>query len=377
MAAVIAFTFIGCKKNGTDNYSAKENDDIVKLIKSELQKNIKEQGGTPLIIPLNIPVQTYLSDEKNNPVTYSSYGVAAPCNFTTPAYCNLLQYARTYDCTATGTTDGGYYLQFTYRLSWDNSIYTRASQGYLKIYDAATNALVVNDTIIHFNIQVLNLGTDPANSGNNIYEVTFRDPKLIASGYINGGTSYSVYTSALFGTTCSNGTNYFASSAAVTSSSFTGASGNDPCKRNEKTWFSNISSTQSGYIAVYTSDQNNTCSAYNTTFIPPDVQEAEYSTDGGATFNGFHNIYAGNFNNTKFLKSAALHIAESAYITPGTYNVVIRYKNWKYTSSQPTYPIPVAVGSGANACTVYGNQSAGNYNTSGYTYDYFPNLVIQ
>ncbi len=325
-----------------------------------------------------------MKTENNNPLSAgSTTGTPAACNFTTPAYCNLVQYARAYEC---GPNPGSfnneaYYLQFTYQLSWDNAIYTKLTKGYLKIYDVATNALVVDEIIGHYNkIDVTDIGPDPINTGNNIYRVVFTCPTKISLPIVNGGTAYSVYTSALFSTTCSNGTNYLVGSAAVTSAGFTGASGNDPCKRNEKILclLATNGTTYAASVSVNTvASSINTC-IYNSTFIAPDVIEAQYSLNGGLSWlsnmTGYGNGGTGLIpynapTSTGFFMSGPT-------LPTGNYNLVFRYRNWKYTNPNwyanfpPLTPTPP---SGGNGCVNGGNGTTG----SGYTYYYYGNITIQ
>ncbi len=377
MAAVMVFTFIGCKKTSlVTNLTPQKLKGYEESIKAHWAGLSKIDKLPTQIFDVNIPVATFLADENNNPLPQTN--APAACNFTTPVYCNLVQYARMYDCEAnTGNADGGYYLQFTYELSWDNSIYTKTSKGYLKIYDAATNALVVNQIISYNNkIDVTNLGADFSNPGNNKYRVVFTAPTAVSRTMINAGTAYNVFTSALFGTTCANGTNYLVGSAAVTSSNFTGASGNDPCKRNDKIQCLLAGSTSVGYApSAYVNTlaaPDNTCN-YNSTFIIPNVVEVEYSLNDGVTF--LTNMTASSGSLQNYLKYPGFTFTSAPNLTTGTYNLVFRYKNWKYGDPAKIGAIPFNIPSLTATppdCTNTGSPTAG----SGFTYYYYGNVII-
>lgn len=387
MAAITIFTFIGCKKtNLNTDVTPQELKGFEADIKAQIAKLPEREKLPTQIFNENIPVTTFLADENNKPLPAGTTpnGVAAPCSFTTPAYCNLVQYARMYDCEAnTGNADGGYFLQFTYQLSWDNSIYTKTSKGYLKIYDAATNALVVDQIISHFNkIDITDLGADLINNGNNIYRVVFTSYAAVPMTIINAGTAYNVFTSALFGTTCSNGTNYLVGSAPVTSSNFTGASGNDPCKRNDKVFCLLASSgipnpTYAASIACITPLGN--CSGYNNTFITPDVIEGQYSLFGGTPGTFLPNMTGYSNNGTGLIPynspSPWGYFMSSPSLPSGNHNLVFRYRNWKYTTTNwfSNFPVPTPPSQNGTGCENNGNSSIAG---SGYTYFYYGNIVI-
>jgi hypothetical protein len=387
MITVAVFTFIGCKKTAIDAVATPEELKGYEAdIKAQIAKLPEREKLPTQVFNENIPVTTFLADENNNPLPAgtSPNGTAAACNFTTPAYCNLIQYARAYDCNINngGATDAGYYLQFTYKLSWDNAIYVNTSLGYLKIYDATTNALVVNQTIPYRYIKVVDEGSDPINPGNNIYEVTFSCQAVISTGIVNGGTAYNVFTSALFGTTCNNGTNYLVGSAAVTSSGFTGASGNNPCKRNDKIVFMGLASNgapnpsyrPSASTSIYPT--TGAC-GYTGTFILPDVVEVGYSTNGGFSWNTTNMTgYLGS--NQNYLKyhdpngNGGITYSSGAVLSSGTYNLVFRYRNWKYTNTANlnTYPIPIPT---PPDCSNVGSALSPD---GGYSYYHYGNVII-
>jgi hypothetical protein len=387
MITVAVFTFIGCKKTAIDAVATPEELKGYEAdIKAQIAKLPEREKLPTQIFNENIPVTTFLADENNNPLPAgtSPNGTAAACNFTTPAYCNLIQYARAYDCNISGgASDAGYYLQFTYELSWDNAIYVNTSLGYLKIYDATTNALVVNETIPYRYIKVVDRGADNTNPGNNVYRVTFSCQAVISTAIVNGGTAYNVFTSALFGTTCNNGTNYLVGSAAVTSSGFTGASGNDPCKRNEKIICLLASSGGNNPTyrpsASFVAQSTGYC-GYNSTFIIPDVIEVEYSKDGGSTFSSNMTsgigIPTGNYLEYNSAGGGpSIPYTSGAVLTSGTYNIVFRHRNWKYGDPARliTNPFTPPGTSGAPLdCTNAGNGTA----PSAYTYYYYGNVII-
>lgn len=387
MITVAVLTFIGCKKTVVNtDVTPEELKGFEADIKAQIAKLPEREKMPTQIFNEKIPVTTFLADENNNPLPAGTApgGTPAACNFTTPAYCNLIQYARAYVCNTSGSINDDFYLQFTYELSWDNSIYIKKTKGYLKIYDAVTNALVVDEIISHYNkIDVTDMGADPFNAGNNIYRVVFSCPTIISSAIVNSGTAYNVFTSALFGTTCSNGTDYLVGSAAVTATGFTGASSTDPCKRNDKIVFMGLASsglpnpTYAPSASTYTY-LTNSCS-YTSTFIIPDIVEVWYSLDGGANWINSMTGSQGSYQNyLKYhdpINGGGITFTSGSVLTSGTYNLVFRYRNWKYgdparINSYPftipgTSPVPFD-------CTNIGNGTSG----SGYTYYYYGNVTI-
>jgi hypothetical protein len=390
MATIVMFSLIGCKKSGL-NADAEEQKGFEEDIKAQLAK-LPYRDKLPMqLLEEKIPVTTFLADDNGNPlpVTGSPNAIAAPCNFTTPAYCNLVQYARGYDCNATtAASDGGYFMDFTYELSWDNAPFTRTSKGYLKVYNTQTNALVVDFVTGLGGVVVTTLGPDAAVPGNTKYRVNFRIANPVPVEYINNTAGlYSVYTSALFTTTCANGTNYTVGSAPVTSAGFTGASGNNPCTRNDKI-FCTVSSSgganPSYSVSAACFTPLNFCTTYGN-FTPPDVIQVEYSLTGGSpTSIWYHNLTGYNNNGTGFIPYNAPGSQGSFMSSPalpsGTYNIVYRYRNWKYNNAAWFSTFPYTPPTLSTACGNFGNMSAEpdllGYSISGMTYVYYGNLIV-
>ncbi len=387
MATTITFTFIGCKKNGSvaKEASLDKLNDYEKDIKAQIAVLPYWEKLPTKITNHSIAAKTFLADKNNKPLNQSESAntPAAPCNFTTPAYCNMAQYARAYDCSvSTPGSDGVYYIDFSYELSWDNAPVTKGSKGYLKIYNTQTNALVVDEITNNLSVTIKDRGADPFNSGNNIYWVNFRIPNAIARQYLENTTGlYSLYTAALFATSCTNGTNYLVGSTPITSNGFTGASANDPCTRNDKVLCLIASSGQPNPTyapSIYLAGVN--ACTYNSTFIKPDVIQGEYSLNGGLTW--FSNFTGGCNNGSGFAKLNQLGLGgfmSAPSLASGTFDLIFRYRNWKYgdpvrntIACNPYFTIPSLTASPAD-CTNQGNPSILN---SGYTYYYYGTVTI-
>lgn len=193
---------------------------------------------------------------------------------------------------------------------------------------------------------------------------------------VNGdfGT-YEFKLSATFATDCSIGGDPYALWALPTTTyGFSNASANDPCERNEKAWYG-VGGTGSyaNRISITGYDALSLSCGYGSPFLRPDLQEVQYSINGGATFLDFTNdITAGNtlgIYGTKFIRKD--DVARSAVLS-GRYNVVIRYKNWKYNSFSSTWPLPTTANGDCFSIGDPDSQATTppNENFSNYAYEY-------
>lgn len=372
LIAIAAFMLVlnGCKKNDISPNHAISGDDAeaIAKIKENVAKQMEIEGGIPQIFVRNQKVTTQWVDQFRKPVTIQQMqanNFTSVCNYDLPAYCNLIQYSRVFQCAGSGLGGPGFLLQFEYEVSWNNNIINKNTLGNIEIYDPSSNyvsAIVLDAASEVFIEDVMPDGNNP---GNEIFRIKFISydytNDLIPAYMLTGdfGT-YTFKLSATFGTDCTSGGNPYSLWALPTTTyGFSNASANDPCERNEKAWYS-VGGTGSyanrisitGYDAVLPSP----CS-YGSPFLRPHLQEVEYSINGGASFLNFTNdITASNtlgIYGTKFIRKD--DVARSAALS-GTYNVVIRYKNWKYINTTPTtnWPIPIR----ANDCFSIGNPAS-------------------
>lgn len=380
--ATFIIIFNSCKKadlqSPIDNVSDATN---IARIKESVAKQVEENGGIPQIFTHKQHVLTQWVDKNRIPVTKEQIqnNFTSACNFDLPTQSDLVQYSRVYRCGSSGAGfPPGYLIQFEYLVSWNNNIvldngsniYT---SGFIDIVDGSSNVVQsISLDYTNANVEIVEIGPDGSHPGNYYFSVKFRsinNSDLVPAAYINDA-SYTVKVSAMFVTDCKTGGDpYSLFMLPASLFGFTGNSGDDPCERNEMAWPNFNSSTHkieiTGYNALSLS-----C-GYGSPFIEPDLQQVQYSLDGGATWVNCSNLTASNtygIYNTSYIRKA--DVAYSPTITAGTYDVTIRYRNWKYISSSPTnYPTP----SGSD-CHSVGDGS--NTLESTYAYKYYKGVTL-
>ena len=121
------------------------------------------------------------------------------------------------------------------------------------------------------------------------------------------------------------------------------------------------------------------CSQYGGSFLRPDLQQVEYSYDNGANWFAFSNDLGGVPQGNPILQYGYIRYSDFAEsdptdIGPGTYNIILRFRNWKYAS----IPSPLTVPSSSTDCHSAGNTSlpSGQQDYATYAYEYWPGIVI-
>lgn len=147
--------------------------------------------------------------------------------------------------------------------------------------------------------------------------------------------------------------------------------GSDPCNRVDKVYFQPpgvIGAKKIGVAGVNV--LGNSC--YSGVTTAPDLSEVQYSLDGGVSWIYTMKNYTAPSNfyikNERFIRQ--IDFCRTDDLPSGTYNIVIRYKNWKYNTPPGTgftWPIP----SPSTDCSIYGNNNANTY-----IYEYYPNITI-
>lgn len=155
--------------------------------------------------------------------------------------------------------------------------------------------------------------------------------------------------------------------------------GSDPCNRVDKVYFQPpgvIGAKKIGVAGVNV--LGNSC--YSGVTTAPDLSEVQYSLDGGVswltTFSNYTAVPStlGIFNKMYIRQT---DICRTNDLPSGTYNIAIRYKNWKYNYSPPSnWPVPfISTPATQNipgaSCLTYGNT-----NSNSYVYEYYPNVII-
>lgn len=379
--AITVFMLVlhSCKKMDSNPKISMDNAKAIARIKENVASQMAKEGGIPQVFTRNQPVTTQWIDHAGNPVTkeqMQSNNFTSVCNYNLPSYCNLIQYSRVFQCASSGLGGPGYLLQFEYEVSWNNNIIATNTVGNIEIYEDATSNLVQSISLEDINSEMFITEIGPGSGDNYIFRVKFvtvdYDNDLVPTSYINGdfGT-YTIKISAQFGTDCSSGGDPYALWALpVTTYGFTGDSGNDPCKRNEKAWFDyNTGGSYADRFVITGFDAASLSCGYSSPFIRPDLQEVQYSINNGTTWNNFINDITASgqgIDGTAFIRKD--DVARSAYIGSGTYNVIIRYRNWKYSGSSSGWPTPSEFN---GDCKSVGDIGNGNPTNSTYAYEYF------
>lgn len=380
MAAVFFITFNSCKKTDFKNEERVDKETLARA-KDYVAKQIKAAGGIPVIFKVNKPVTTYWADTKGNKVNTQGMlqnNFTSTCDYDYPAYCNMVQYTRTYIC---ADTPVGYKIQFEYELSWNKNVVNNAkyvTSGNLEIYNSSNNYVQSYSTS---NCIISDMGADPNPSfpNNHIFKVMFFSTTLPAN-YINGDVTgnYTVKASATFSTDCN--IQYSLWTLPVTVWGFTGNSGLSPCDRTEKVWFLPPGNFNDHKIGVAGYDPLFNCTNYGGSFVRPDLQQVSYSLDSGVTWNLF-SVNTAQTNNP-ILSSGYIRqtdFAETPVLTPGNYTVILRYRNWKYNGTPPN-PLVVPIYP-TTACRNLGIPYSYNPPTpeeehASYTYEYWTQITI-
>jgi len=381
--AVFALIFNGCKKADLKApTTTNDNEMSIAQIKENVAKQMAKEGGIPQIFTRNQKTTTMWVDQFRKPVTkeqMQANNFTSQCNYDLPSYCNLVQYARVYRCASNTLGAAGYFLQFEYELSWNNNVVKtfagNYTAGYADIVDNASGSIVQSLTIDASNndVQIVEIGPDPNPSfpNNYIFRVKFvttdNITHLVPTSYINSG-NYSVNFSALFVTDCkTGGAPYSLWSVPVTSYGFTGASGNDPCQRNDKAWVMPAGPSSNRLFASgYNSGPGSSC-GFGGSFVATDLQQIQYNVDGGGWTN-MDNYIATSLPifGSPFVRAA--DASRTGILPSGNHLIGVRYRNRKYIGTNPSgWPIP----SSANDCFSAGDNAANNNSSSLYsTYAY-------
>lgn len=348
----------------------------IEKAKNNIAQQIKEYGGIPEIITINQKLPVNFVDMQGKPVTKEQIfgnNLVSVCGGDAPDYVDLKQYVRIYQCGGASVGGYGFKIQFEFNISWNNNVVAvsptnpnNKTKGRVRI--SSTTGIVFDKTT--YNTVITNLGVDIVNPANNIYKVKFTCDDLALSTYING-TGYTLRLGATFVSDCASLDQYPLTLSDPAGWGYTPGTAYTPCSRNEKGWFQTPGTLGSHIIGIAGYNVLSNACDYSGTFIRPDLQEVQYSLNGGVTWNSFLNYTATTPSGLGILNSKYIRysdFAKSPAITAGTYNLVIRYKNWKYNTAPPaTWPLPTI----STACRTYSNDLDNSY-----AYEYYPGIVI-
>ena len=381
--AFFALIFNGCKKADLKADTNTTGQSDLERAKANTKKRIEEMGGVPQVFTVHKKMITTWADKNGVPKDPKLAINSAGCtNYDLPDYTNLVQYQRIYNC-----SEPGYFIQFEYNVSWSKTIVALnansiATEGFIWIQDDATGTLNYYYTADKNDVTITDLGVDPNNSSNHIYNVKFDYGKAshsgnaIPTGQINGDINgtYTVKLGATFASDCPDSyalyilpANYFG---------FTSATGESPCERNDYPIFQDPSIFGSGNkIGISGYDPLFSCSQFGGSFVRTDLQQVEYSVNGGTTWTPFPNVLGGGSTTNPILTNGYLRYldyAESNTFASGTYDVILRFRNWKYAS----VPSPLTIPNWPTDCRSAGLTSSGRDDYETWAYEYWPGIVI-
>lgn len=385
ITAIIVFMLVlnSCKKIDDTRSSINTTglSDLEKA-KAYVQQKSKEFGGLPQVFPVQQNMEVYWADKNGVPRDPKATVNSAGCtNYDLPDYTTLIQYQRIYRCTGPG-----YLIHFEYNVSWNKPIVATNAQsisteGYIVIYDDNGDVFETSYSVTGADVIITDLGIDGNNSANHIYNVKFNKSTVIPTAYINGNaiTTFTVRLGATFATSCPDSYGLWIVPASYFG--FTGNTGLNPCDRNDRPIFlpPSIFAGQdrigmSGYDPLYV------CSEYGGSFIRTDLQQVEYSINGGLDWNPFPNELDGIPSGNPILPDGYIRYfdfaeSDTTILTAGTYDIIIRFRNWKYD----TYPSTLTIPTDPPDCHSAGNPSlpSGQQNYATWAYEYWPGIVIQ
>jgi hypothetical protein len=386
---LITLTYTSCKKNdlGNENLTIelKGKPDPEKARQNALAQ-IKKLGGLPQIFTTNKSTDFYWVDKNKNKVDPTAQNnLVSACNWDYPAYVNLVQYGRIFQCSIGGSN--AYKISYKYRLSWNNNVvltnntFGNQTMGTVWIQDIATGAIDYNGTAYTDISNLIDLGPDPAIPGNNIFEVNFicNDPSNPIPGFLLEGNTHQVRINAEFATDCTNGDAGISLwTDPIVAFGYTDASTNDPCKRNDKVWPTPPGLGGNGTnILEVISFNPLSLPCYDNTFITPDLSQIEYNIDGSSNWipmivtQSLTGIYLGRYY---FMEN---DYGVSGTLPSGTHIIGLRYRNWKFTPPNGLGPDPdysIACGSPGNLTTLP-SPITESYRNSTYAYEYYRCII--
>ena len=390
--AVFAVIFNGCKKADLKADTNTTGQSDLERAKANTKKRIEEMGGVPQVFTVHKKMITTWADKNGVPmdpkVTINSAGCT---NYDLPTSTDLVQYQRIYNC-----NEPGYFIQFEYNVSWSKAVVATnaasiSTEGFIWIQDDATGSLNYYYTASGSDVTITDLGLiDPNFPSNHVYNVKFNYGKAnhsgnaIPTGQINGDINgtYTVKIGATFASDCPDSYGLYILPAHYFG--FTSATGENPCNRNDYPIFQDPSIFGlHNKIGIAGYDPLFICSQFGGSFIRTDLQQVEYSVNGGANFVPFPHVLGGGSTTNPILPDGYLRYldfaeSDSTVLGPGTYDVILRFRNWKYNSVPSPLTIPTeTTGLPNTACKSAGNDPTTPSSYSTWAYEYWPGVVIQ
>lgn len=363
VSTLFLFLFYSCQKEGMKNNFRPTSNFNLEKAKNEIARYIN-QNGYEQKIEIHKKLRTVYLDMAGNivdkPVNNS---FVSACLNNDPLYADIVDYTRAYAC------GNGYLLAAEWIVSWDNNIVNthpnnpanKTTLGFKVSIPGNSNAY--NESVTT-GVAITDLGADPDNYGNNLFSVkakatTYLDPSIVNTpGAI-------LRLSAKFVADCAALEQYSVSPTSVVGLGYDVPLGSTACQRNDKVYFNGPGAYSSNQFIVWGYDPLGTCPSYNAG-VAPTAQNVQYSLDNGNNWLEFDNGSSPfpPYNNSSFIDRTNFLI--SPVLSPGTYNIKIRYVNIKHNSGISLYDEP----NSTNSC------ATGGWGTQMWTIENWPGIVV-
>jgi hypothetical protein len=327
------------------------------------------QKGLTFFVPVNQKLESYYVDSALNRIpkelllkrssgTKGTASITSACDFSNTPTVTISSYAITTNC------ESGFSITWNYTVSTNNNIVptnptisTAKSKGLLRIVNSSNTQIYTENPAL---ASLQDAGADPNNPGYELFNVSITSSNISISDFASGN---SIKLGANLVTDCPD---VEAVSIAIATYSLNGSGGAaaNPCDRLDAIQIPSITSTP---FRIYGEDPVGTCVSG---FIYPDLQEIQYSLNGGTTWSSDTTNLVWSYwlpptNNT--VLATLVNNGHSPFVDPTgslelqlnltqgqTYNVSIRYRNIMYNGTLASYgnvwPYPILSGANQNCC---------------------------
>ncbi len=353
----------GCKK--VEESPTLSSDELagIERAKQNIQAQMDALGGIPERVEVNQKMQVGYADMNENivPKPNTNASFTSVCG-DKELDLYLDYFYRLYSCGA------GYKIKFGWHASWNNNIVlvnpynsSNITKGTIKVSITGNANAYINTTT---DVKITDQGPDPDYPGNNLFLIEMTSSTSVPVEIINAPGA-KLLLGGFFASDCISLANYSQTPIGVVGLGFTTPLNSDPCTRNDKAWFQLPGSIDNHRIGISGYDPLSVCPSY-AAGAAPTYQQVQYSLDNGTTWNPFSNFTSVNPNllTTGFVSRT--EFARSPILTPGTYNVKIRYRNIKYNSGIPANTIPASI----NSC------ATGGWTTPSWTIESYPGVIV-
>ena len=351
LIAGMFFLLNSCQKQSNSTNSG-QNQDLIRAradLKAFIAKN-----GTKYTVPLNEKVNAFYSDKNGKPVPADKLqrhggngvtvtSITSACDFSNAPVATLNSYSIFLQC------DAGFQVSWNYTVSTNNNIVATNSHtstvtaGKFSLYNSS-NTLIYSATNCS-PTSITDIGADPFNSGYELYSVTFSTVFLPISDF---STSYTTKLGALLVTNCPDVEAFPIALQSYSATNYQFPS-NQPCTRIDPSYANNSSFP----LRIWGEDALGLCSG--TGFVYPDLQEINFSIDGGGWFGGntnngilsfylttavspYTNIVNSDLGYVDPYSLLILQLGTPTGISSGAHIVSVRQRNITFNNPASFYP---------------------------------------